>query len=456
MKRWVLCGLIVGVTVLALAATCRAYYDDEEEDDELGGGNSHTVENIAFSDAADLADQLRAAGFSEAEINDVLKARAAAGEDDGEGGVGEQGKGEGGKGKKRGAGGGKKGKKGKKGRRKGKRKGNGKGKGKGMEDDGGFRLRQEDVRVEMGLVALAAAYFVCYLWGQWVNSSVAHAWYAANVGILEANFAAVSPLRRDTPGEFSVYCTGRENLRSAIVTVRTRPRHDLASLLLEMVYSGATTDSVIATCTFKMPLAPIVFAALPSRNASRTLASISDLAEHATLSKFATLPEGFAAAANVPSVMSSIVSRANGRVIESLKEYFTMLHVTDLSPWAVDAFTSAVNLQYSIAPRDVDPDSALLVMLFDNLIDKIAKIKLSEKVTTKILAARQEAAEKATGRDRQTILAEQKEAKLRAEMEKQEAKIRSLPPKEAKRYREKLERKKTKKAMNKMRRLVRA
>lgn len=99
-------------------------------------------------------------------------------------------------------------------------------------------------------------YFAVYIFGFSKNQKLANAWLEANKALLDANFALVGDdgkqeivnhgLIKETGNAFTLWCSGRTLVEGMLVEIQLVKRHDLFSLLINLV--KPSVDKIVRIC----------------------------------------------------------------------------------------------------------------------------------------------------------------------------------------------------------------
>uniref|UniRef100_A0A1I7TFS4 PAT complex subunit CCDC47 n=1 Tax=Caenorhabditis tropicalis TaxID=1561998 RepID=A0A1I7TFS4_9PELO len=311
-----------------------------------------------------------------------------------------------------------------------------------------FRSNWASYQVEGIVVLIILIYLFNYIVGKTTNATIANTVFEMCRPVLEEQFAVVGDdgtteleklepsLRRDTDSTFSAWCTGRVNVNSLFIQMKTIKRQDLVSRVLNIF------DPTFDKMTIKVSLEtgndvdPLIFAIGEKKVASKNFKEMLDLNSFVSERKQAAqqfnLPANWQLYADQNEVVYSILDPGVVSLLKRHEQAIEFIHISDqfTGPKPVDgeSYTRLpepqrfmfVTLNLKQLGEDEESVTEIFNLVF-YLMDKVKKMKLSKDAKQKAERRRKEFEDaflKQTHQFRQEAAQARKEEKTRERKQK--------------------------------------
>ncbi|CAO4371137.1 unnamed protein product [Caenorhabditis nigoni] len=311
-----------------------------------------------------------------------------------------------------------------------------------------FRSNWASYQVEGIVVLIIFIYLINYIIGKTTNSSIAHTVFEMCRPTLEEQFAVVGDdgvtdldkleptLKRDTDSSFSAWCSGRVNVHSLFLQMKTIKRQDLVSRVLDIYDPSSDKMTIKVSLEGGNDVDPLIFAVGEKKIAAKNFREMFDLnsyvSEKKQVAQQLNLPATWQLYADQNEVVYSILEPGVVSLLRKHEEAIEFIHISDQytgpKPAEGESYTRLPEPQrymfmsLNLAKLGQDEESAAEILnLVFYLIDRVKKMKLSKDAKQKAERKRKEFEEaflKQTHAFRQEAAQARKEEKTRERKQK--------------------------------------
>lgn len=328
---------------------------------------------------------------------------------------------------------------------------------------------------EIGALVFLAIYGLNYLYGRRVNQSLAERWLATCSEVLEENFALVgadntAKLVTDSADQLYLYCSGRLNCESCMITLDLRPRQDLFAALWALL-AGSTANAASDTVTLEVMMGSTAetggnmdkycLAICQKHEEGLTRSTSKDL-QGTALRKWKTqLHDSLMCMSEEEEVARDLLPEVVVPTLNENRQYIKLIHFSDrLQVGATRRERAALKFVFQLLPvhrhpaKDGGKDKTeeeklrvgeILLRIALRYVDKVATYQVGHAARERIKKALQLQAEAEFKKTRTQREAEAQQRKLN-KLQQEKASIESMSPAARAKYEEKLEKKKRKEA----------
>jgi len=283
------------------------------------------------------------------------------------------------------------------------------------------------------------------------NSKLATSWFKAHKPLLEANFSIVGDdgmskepqsgvLVKESESVYTLWCTGRQYCEGMLVELKLLKRHDLVSVMSNMLKPRA--DSVRVTVYMDDDdMDSFVFAVALKKNSVKLQKDYQDLnffcADKRSGERYG-LPSSYTCLAETQEIAQHVLSTQVCKAISMYEDLFELLHFSDQyvgqkkeemeeesaskpkKTKKLLIFEFKVGGNGRTRAQDMAATEPLMKMVV-HCIDRVKSFKLSKETRARVDKKRREAEEsflKLSHNQRQEAAMIRREEKMRAEKEK--------------------------------------
>ncbi|XP_059155689.1 PAT complex subunit CCDC47-like [Physella acuta] len=313
-----------------------------------------------------------------------------------------------------------------------------------------LRTSWDSFYLEMLMIAGLTVYFLNFLAGKNKNCKLATAWLSAHKELLETQFSIVGDdgvakdvtsgnLMKESENVYALWCSGRSCVEGMLVEIKLLKRQDLINLLLR-IFKPAS-DQVIVRVDIdagKMENCNFVFCVAQKRSAAKLHKDMNDLSqftEKKSTEKY-NIPSSYQLLSEIGEGTAAILDKKVCQLLTTYEGVIEYIHVSDqysgaklqddsqttkmpeTKPCLIFCFT--VPGKGSTRASDMENLKPLMQLVF-YCTDKVTRLQLSKEARVKAEKNRQKAAElflKAAHTQRQELAQQRREEKKRAEKEK--------------------------------------
>lgn len=304
-------------------------------------------------------------------------------------------------------------------------------------------LKVEDFYPEIGILVLFALYGINFWIGKGKNFDIATAWLSATIEHFQNNFSYLGDgkghlLIKDSQSDYIFYASGRVHCKKLLARIELRKRHDLASVVQDMVLP--TYDKILIEVEMNdKDQDNFVFGIVKKKLATAAKKERYDLTTFSKTIENHKLSNNFVIFSEFQELLETVLRKPILDKIEENMEYIDSIFISD---------------QPLIKPTDIKqkaPKTICFVFRIPDLKDMQKAQSLQELVTTIIDNVPVLSKEARSKSDKSRIAAEETLLKL-THAERQEAaqnrkaqKLESMTPEQRREWEEKNQQKQLKK-----------
>ncbi|XP_054707849.1 PAT complex subunit CCDC47-like [Uloborus diversus] len=311
-----------------------------------------------------------------------------------------------------------------------------------------LRRNWESFYLEFLMVAGLLVYFINFIAGRNKNQKLAMAWFNSHRQILENNFALVgddgkkeieSPgLQKESENVYTLWCSGRVCVEGMLVELKLLKRQDLVSLISNM-FRPASDQMIIKVTMSADSMENFVFCIANKKTAVRLVKEMSDLSTYCPEKKSVErhgVPDSFVMLSELGEAASAMLDGKLVTVLQKYEECIDFIHFSDQFcgpkiqedaqltklPDTKKMLIFGFNMpgKGKITPETMETLKPLLQLVFYS-IDKVKRFHLSKEAKTKAERNRQRAEEaflKTRHAQRQEAAQARREERRRQEKER--------------------------------------
>ncbi|KAI8793237.1 coiled-coil domain-containing protein 47 [Biomphalaria glabrata] len=311
-----------------------------------------------------------------------------------------------------------------------------------------LRTSWDSFFLEMLMIAGLTVYFLNFLHGKTKNCKLATAWLAAHKELLETQFSIVGDdgaskevasgiLMKESESVYTLWCSGRVCVEGMLVELKLLKRQDLINMLLR-IFKPASDQVIVKVDLDEGKMDTFVFCIAQKRSAAKLHKDMNDLSqftEKKSTEKY-EIPSSYQLLSEIGEGTAAVLDKKVCQMLTKYEGVIEYIHVSDqysgpklqddnqttkmpdTKPCLIFCFTIAGKGK----TRTVDMENLQpLMQLVFYCVDKVSRLQLSKEAKMKAEKNRQKAAElflKAAHSQRQELAQQRKEEKKRAEKEK--------------------------------------
>ncbi|XP_074659337.1 PAT complex subunit CCDC47-like [Tubulanus polymorphus] len=315
-----------------------------------------------------------------------------------------------------------------------------------------LRTNWDSFYLEMMMLGGLAVYFLNFLAGKAKNQKLAQAWMSAHKELLEANFHIVGDdgqakevtsgvLMKESENVYTLWCSGRVCCEGMLVELRLLKRQDLVNTIARMMKPVSDQIMIKVTMdatdmdTFVMCLAQKKMAAKLQKEMNDLSLFCPDIKKNSE--KYGLSSSSYHIMAEIPEVTPAILDTTVCAVLNKFEGIVEYIHISDQfsgpkqtddsgAPTKMPEVEKVLQFCFNIPKKgntnvkDMEEMKPFLKLVF-HCMDKVRRIKLTKEAKQRAERNRQKIEEsylKATHSTRQEAAQARREEKKRSEKEK--------------------------------------
>uniref|UniRef100_A0A7S4ID72 Coiled-coil domain-containing protein 47 n=1 Tax=Vannella robusta TaxID=1487602 RepID=A0A7S4ID72_9EUKA len=305
-----------------------------------------------------------------------------------------------------------------------------------------FDWKEKDWSIEIGYASIIVLYLLNLVYGKYRNSQIVQAWMKQSIDLYKANFYYVGHgeklIRQESSSTYTLTTVGRVHCSGSFTEIQLRKRHDLLSLVLNLLSPSKDTMTLTVPLNSN-EMAPFVFA-LVSAGAKKNFVKEHKDLENTTQKSVSGLPT-MSCFTDAPELVSTILCSDILSVIQEYSHLIEWIHVTDIHPEYIHSNILQLCLKL---PTDVSQLEQLTKLAFF-LIDFLPSVQLSKNSLVHIQKIRKQLQRKL---EKESNLARQEVLQAKKEEAKKEL-LQKMTPEELEKYKDRQEKKRMRKLSKK-------
>lgn len=309
-----------------------------------------------------------------------------------------------------------------------------------------LRTNWDSFYLEMLMLAGLGVYFLNFLAGKTKNGKLAQAWFSSHKQLLEENFSIVGDdgvskevtsgsLMKESENVYALWCSGRTCVEGMLVELKLLKRQDLINTMATLL--KPVSDQIIVKVTMDAGMEKFCFCIAQKKlcaKLQKEQQDLSQLTEKKSTEKY-HVPESFQLLSEIGEATSLVLDKKICQALERYESQIEYIHVSDQYSGAKSqseenqtkvAVTPTMIFCFNVAGKGKTKTSDMenmrpLMQLVFYCIEKVSRLTLSKEAKLKAERNRQKAESellKTTHAQRQEAAQLRKEEKRRAEKEK--------------------------------------
>ncbi|CAL1540862.1 unnamed protein product [Lymnaea stagnalis] len=311
-----------------------------------------------------------------------------------------------------------------------------------------LRTSWDSFYLEMLMIAGLTVYFLNFLAGKTKNCKLATAWLTAHKELLETQFSIVGDdgiakevssgtLIKESENVYALWCSGRSCVEGMLVELKLLKRQDLINLLLR-VFKPASDQVIVKVDLSNDKMENFVFCVAQKRSAAKLHKEMNDLSqftEKKSTEKY-DIPSSYQLLSEIGEGTAAVLDKKVCQMLTKYEGVIEYIHVSDqysgpklqednqttkmpeTKPCLIFCFT--IPGKGKTRTSDMENLKPLMQLVF-YCTDKVTRLQLSKEARFKAEKNRQKAEElflKAAHTQRQEQAQQRREERKRAEKEK--------------------------------------